>query len=199
MSLGFEEHRLDNCAEYLIKILVSCVISEGTCWLTHNILLLLYMKTVGASHSSLGITACFTVWPGYGPNNKISCVMILQGQQQPPAQTLLNVTVCCLIARTSTRRNKCLDSVHPATDGEGGKNRSKHLVVIHYSLQKPQPLFKKLANVFQTWATHEKACRVPPGYVGCAWLPGQEWFSVNHCSSKVKLHWHHRENTKNVY
>lgn len=43
-----------------------------------------------------------------------------------------------------------------------------------------------------------KACRIPSGYVRFAWLPGQHCFPIKHCSSKVKIHWHHRENTKNV-
>lgn len=184
-----------------MKTLVSCIISKGTRSLTHNILLLLCMKTVGANHSSAGITAllyCLT-WLRTKQQNKLCWFSRGNNHLQI---TLLNVSVCSAVflyqGPTSEGTSVWTLFIPLKTGGKKTKKQQASGCNTLFSA-KPQPLFKKLANVFQIWATHEKACWVPPGYVGCAWLPGQECFSVNHCSSKVKLHWHHRENAKNVY
>lgn len=52
--------------------------------------------------------------------------------------------------------------------------------------------------MFSRLKVHMKACNIPSGYVRFAWLPGQQCFSVKHCGSKAKIHWHHWENAKNV-
>lgn len=60
-----------------------------------------------------------------------------------------------------------------------------------------QSLFKNV-QMFSRLKVHMKACRIPSRYVRFAWLPQQHCFSIKHCSSKVKIHWHHWENAKNV-
>lgn len=78
------------------------------------------------------------------------------------------------------------------------RKKGRHLVVIHRSLQKLSLCLKNVRKCFPdlkyTW---EPVRYLEAMFDMHDYLPGQQWISVKHCS-KIRIHWHHRENAKNL-